>query len=161
MPSAYIELLANEHDAAGWLTVSFFNCVRSLQQECECEVVDEQYFDGTTQSSEIVIRVVGEVAFERVKQRVQASIGSVPTAGSAKVFEGACQDAEPDSSEVDVTYYRDPTKVNGFIAWTDSCVLLKHVPTGITARCQASRSRHGNYAGAMDLLKAKIRFAGV
>jgi len=39
---------------------------------------------------------------------------------------------------------------------TESVVLLKHIPTGITVRCQVERSQQRNSVLAMELLKAKL-----
>jgi len=39
---------------------------------------------------------------------------------------------------------------------TESVVLLKHIPTGITVRCQIERSQQRNAVLAMELLKAKL-----
>jgi peptide chain release factor 2 len=39
---------------------------------------------------------------------------------------------------------------------TESVVLLKHIPTGITVRCQIERSQQRNQVLAMELLKAKL-----
>ena len=39
---------------------------------------------------------------------------------------------------------------------TESVVLLKHIPTGITVRCQIERSQQRNGVLAMELLKAKL-----
>jgi len=39
---------------------------------------------------------------------------------------------------------------------TESVVLLKHLPTGITVRCQIERSQQRNSVMAMELLKAKL-----
>jgi protein subunit release factor B len=160
VPSGYVELIAKEPAAAEWLREAFRSCHRALAGECECEVVDEQYFEGTRQSSELVIRVTGEVAGERIKQKLHACIGISPAMGSVTFFEGRPVAVEPPASEIEVSYYRHPTKVNRRIVWVDSCVRLRHIPTGITARCQVSRSRDRNLAGAMELLKAKLDAAG-
>jgi hypothetical protein len=160
VPSAYIELIAKEPAAAEWLREVFHSCYRSLHEECEFEVVDEQYFHGTRQSSELVIRVFGEVACERIKQKVHACIGTPPAMGSVSFFEERPLAVEPAAAEIEVRYYRDPTQVNRRIVWVDSCVCLRHMPTGITARCQLSRSRDRNFVDAMELLKAKLHVAG-
>lgn len=39
---------------------------------------------------------------------------------------------------------------------TDSAVILKHLPTGLTVRCEAERSQHLNKETALSLLRARL-----
>jgi peptide chain release factor len=41
---------------------------------------------------------------------------------------------------------------------TSSCVMLKHLPTGIVVRCQESRSQHRNRELARRILRTKIEY---
>lgn len=38
----------------------------------------------------------------------------------------------------------------------ETCVVLKHVPTGVTVRCESERSQHQNRATAISLLRARL-----
>lgn len=37
-----------------------------------------------------------------------------------------------------------------------SCVIVKHIPTGVTVRCETERDQHRNKAIALSLLRAKM-----
>ena len=39
---------------------------------------------------------------------------------------------------------------------TESAVLVKHLPTGITVRCQSERAQHANRVIALAILRARI-----
>jgi len=43
-----------------------------------------------------------------------------------------------------------------YVNKTESVVMLKHIPTGITVRCQIERSQQRNAVMALELLKAKL-----
>jgi len=38
----------------------------------------------------------------------------------------------------------------------ETCVILKHIPTGLTVRCESERSQHQNRAIALALLRARL-----
>ncbi len=42
---------------------------------------------------------------------------------------------------------------------TETCVVLTHVPTGLTVRCESERSQHQNEQTALALLRARLHAA--
>lgn len=60
------------------------------------------------------------------------------------------------SDDIRVEFYRMSHPNSSMIVHTDCCVRLTHIPTGITAACEYSRSRHHNHIEATRMLTGMI-----
>jgi len=119
---------------------------------------------------EIVLRIAGEnvygqLRFESGGHRVQR-VPATETQG--RIHTSAATVAvlpEPDEAEA-VTLNPAELRIDTFrasgaggqhINKTDSAVRVTHLPTGIVAECQDSRSQHSNKARALQVLQARIQ----
>ena len=119
---------------------------------------------------EVVLRVVGEGAYGRLRyesggHRVQR----VPvTETQGRIHTSAATVAvmpEPDEAAA-VTLNPADLRIDTFrasgaggqhINKTDSAVRVVHLPTGLVAECQDSRSQHSNKARALQVLQARLQ----
>jgi protein subunit release factor B len=61
-----------------------------------------------------------------------------------------------DEAELEETFVKGGGPGGQKVNKTSSCVLLRHLPTGIVVRCQESRSQHQNRQAARKILARKL-----
>jgi peptide chain release factor len=66
------------------------------------------------------------------------------------------QSIEIKEEEIEESFVRGSGPGGQKINKTSSCVMLKHLPTGIVVRCQESRSQHRNRELARRILQSRI-----
>ncbi|WP_084383428.1 peptide chain release factor-like protein [Hydrogenophaga flava] len=157
MTKAYVQAIAASSSVTSLLNEVLRECLKATPPDGELEIIDERYFSGTSVTAEYVLCVCCPDAFLVATEAVKHLVACNSNDLSITIF--PLNEDSPDLDEVvevEVSYYRDETKVDGFVHWTDGCVRLVHRPSGVDARCQAHRNRARNYAEALSFLKAKL-----
>lgn len=64
-----------------------------------------------------------------------------------------------DPRDLDISYCRGSGAGGQHRNVTDSAVVIRHIPTGVTVRSEGERSQHANKAAAFAVLRARLRQA--
>lgn len=118
---------------------------------------------------EIIMRIVGQGAFSRLKfesgaHRVQRvpeteSQGRVHTSAATVAIIPEAEEVEMidiNPADLRIDTFRASGAGGQHVNKTDSAIRLTHLPTGTVVECQDERSQHKNKARAMSLLQARI-----
>lgn len=157
MSKTYVQAIASSSSVTSLLNEVLRDCLKTMPTDGELEIIDERYFSGTTETAEYVLCVCSPDSFLVATEAIKHLVTCASNVLEITIF--PLNEESPDLDdglEVEASYYRDETKVGGFVHWTDSCVRLVHRPSGVDARCQAYRNRAMNYAEALSFLKAKL-----
>lgn len=119
---------------------------------------------------EIVLRMVGRGAYGRLRfesgghrvQRVPAteSQGRIHTSAATVAVLPEPDETEAitlDMADVRIDTFRASGAGGQHVNKTDSAIRAVHLPTGLVAECQDSRSQHSNKAQALRVLQARLQ----
>lgn len=104
-------------------------------------------------------RLAGVHRIQRVPKNAKSGRRHTATASVVVIGASSSTSVEVDRSEVDIDVYRGSGPGGQHRNKTDSCVRLRHRPTGIVVVATESRSQHTNREVAFERLKVRLQDA--
>lgn len=155
MSAAYIIAKAPGPGVSPWSDDCLRRLLRSFEGELTTEVVSEIETAGLDGSSELTLLIEGPSAPERVRARLVQVEYSPNESVQIAVLEKKGVMKYP-HVDIGITYYRLNRQDTEMVIHTDCNVQAVHIPTGIAAKSERSRSRLVNQAEALALLQSKL-----
>lgn len=155
MSAAYIIAKALRPGVSLWSDDCFRRLLRSFEGELTTEVVNESETAGLDGSSELTLLIEGPSAPERVRARL-AQVEYSPNESIQIAVLEKNGEMEYPQADIGMTYYRLNRRDTEMVSHTDCNVQAVHLPTGIAAKSERSRSRLVNQGEALALLQSKL-----
>lgn len=143
--------------AESWLSRLRFISSTATRGVFSSEIIDERL-------GKVTLRIGGNGAYEAFKnepgghrwQQLSGKQIHTSTVTVAVLPEPTAVQVVLQESDLEIGFTRGSGKGGQHRNKTDSCVQIKHKPTGIMVRCETERSQASNKESALSLLRAKL-----
>ncbi len=158
-PEAYLVSRASVSDGGRWARELLCACLRAVSNPDSVSVVDEEQVSDAGDLAGAVFKIAEQLPPYALQQLANEVRASCPDGVTVQLVKGvASADVTIDHKDCLIEYFRREFALNSFMVHhTDSCARVTHLPTGISARSTAHRSRTVNREEALLLLESVVR----
>lgn len=158
LPEAYVVASGSKADGGLWVGALLRICARMVDDANSIEIIDEERENGAGDMAGAVLKLCEPLPAEVFQQLSQEIQRNCPEGVNARLLRGASPAMSLAPQDLLIEYFRREFAVNSrMIHHSDSCARLTHVPTGISARSTAHRSKVLNCEEALLLLESLVR----
>lgn len=159
LPEAYVVSRASVADGGRWMGELLRACLRALSNPDSIDVVDEEQVSDAGDLAGAVFKITEQLTPTALQQLAREIHANCSNGVTARLVKGvAAEEIAIDPENCSVEYFRREFATNNrMVHHTDSCAKVTHLPTGISARSTAHRSRAINCEEALLLLESLVR----